>query len=148
MFKFTCSLVETKHSRTTSDSKRHQKIVQRRKMKQHRTSTINHSNLTVLHPQFNEVLWVTPPDLYKQWETWEFGCDLWCYGEQLKKIFSLCVRFIATVTTGDATTALTQCHNLYEMYEQCQHGTTVCSTFMIETRDYRLRSLNKLNFNN
>lgn len=52
------------------------KSFQKRNIQQHRMNIVNHPNLTVHHPQFHEVLWVTSLDLYKQCETWEFGCDL------------------------------------------------------------------------
>lgn len=90
---------------------------------------VNHSNLTVRHPQFNAVLWVTPPGLYKRRETWEFGCDLRSYREQLRK--NAVFEFTSTSTTRDATDVLTRCNNLHEMYEQCKHQTTVCWTSLM-----------------
>ncbi len=72
------ALVETKHSSL---------ILLKKKVK-NETIQDEHSisfNLTVQHPQFNEDLWVTPPGLYKQRETWEFSCDLWSYRDQQKE---------------------------------------------------------------
>lgn len=106
-----------------------EKSFQKGKIKRYRMSTVNHSNLTVQHPQFNAVLWVTPPGLYKRRETWEFGCDLRSYREQLRK--NAVFEFTSSSTTRDATEVLTRCNNLHEMYEQCKHQTTVCWTSLM-----------------
>lgn len=55
-----------RHASLCHTKARERKMTPRRKIKQHKMSAVNHFNLTVHHPRFNEVSWAASARFYNE----------------------------------------------------------------------------------